>query len=201
MRKLKTNKKSVDTLLKESPNLYKYNQIILRLMGCYKYIFNLTNKNILNFIYGNEDLKIECDYINNYWFPGIEAIVKRYIKYANKINLRVPLKIVDNKKLKAVVDIEITKVRMELIANWTLDIKPSETDVYILNMLACHILINRYIYHNLMKEHLKVNEIREIKLLLGLGKKPLADILIAMSEPKVIEKIKEKLEEGDIKNG
>uniref|UniRef100_UPI0025918DC6 hypothetical protein n=1 Tax=uncultured Sneathia sp. TaxID=278067 RepID=UPI0025918DC6 len=118
--------------------------------------------------------------------------------YANKINLKVPLKIVDSKKLKAVVDIEITKVRMELIANWTLDIKPSETDVYILNMLACHILINRYIYHNLMNEHLKLNEIREIKLLLGLGKKPLADILIAMSEPKVIEKIKEKLKEGDI---
>lgn len=193
MRKLKTNKKSVDTLLKESLNLYKYNQILLRLMGCYKYIFNLSNKNILNYLYGNADLKIECDYINNHWFPGIEAIIKRYVKYANKINLKVPLKIVENKKLKAVVDIEITKVRMELIANWTLDIKPSETDIYILNMLACHILINRYIYHNLMNKYLTVNEIKEIKLLLGLGKKLLADILIAMSEPKVIKKNRRKI--------
>lgn len=98
--------------------------------------------------------------------------------------------VVDNKNLKSAVELEILKVRLELITQWTLDTKPSETDTYILNLLACHLLIDRYVYNNLINEYLELKEIKEIKFLLRLSKKSLAGIVIDMSDPEVIKKIK-----------
>ncbi len=192
MRKLKTNKISAKKMLKQEPNLYKYNQILLILLGTYKKIFNITNNNIADFLENKKHLNLNCDYINNYWFPGIEGIIKRFIRYAERFNRSIPNKIIGNNNLNIAVTNEITKVKIELIRIWTLDANPSKSDIEILKMLSCHILINRYIYRGLMNEHLNKNQIREIKLLLGLGKKPLGNILEEMADSKVIDEIKKE---------